>query len=172
MKHLCIDDHDIEAMDNLARKLHQPEKFADNVAVRAEHRWENCGMQIRTTPAWDPAAGCFKMIYRASAECRSDDLRVDATGAPAGGEGFCCYATSTDGINWEKPFVNEYDYPALLWNGKPIGTENNILPSAQDIQLGPIFDPNDRDPERRFKGLAYQGGALAPRVSRGAAVTR
>ena len=31
MKYLFIDDHDIEAMDNLARKLHQPEKFAGNL---------------------------------------------------------------------------------------------------------------------------------------------
>ena len=165
MKHLFIDDHDIEAIHNLARKLHQPVKFAGNVAVRPEHRWENCGIQIRTTPAWDPVSACFKMIYLASAESRSGDFRLDDTGAPAGGESFYCCATSTDGINWEKPFVGEHDYPALLWSGKPIGRENNILPSARGMLLGPVCDPDDPDPERRFKGLAFQDGALAPRVS-------
>ena len=34
MKHLFVDDRDIEEIDNLARKLHQPEKFPGNVAVR------------------------------------------------------------------------------------------------------------------------------------------
>lgn len=45
MKHLFIDDHEIEAIDNLARKL---QKARDNVVVRPEYRWENNSIQIRT----------------------------------------------------------------------------------------------------------------------------
>ena len=36
MKYLFIDDHELETIDNLARKLHQPEKFANNVVIRPE----------------------------------------------------------------------------------------------------------------------------------------
>src|SRR5690349_3650120 len=67
-KYLFIDDHDIELIDNLARRLHQPHKFANNVVIRAEHRWENAGIQIRTTPVWLPDEDVFKMIYLTSAE--------------------------------------------------------------------------------------------------------
>ena len=35
MKELCIDDQVVEAIDNLARKLHQRKKLARNVASRA-----------------------------------------------------------------------------------------------------------------------------------------
>ncbi len=165
MKHLFIDDHDLEKIDNLARKLHQPEKFPGNVVLRPEHRWENCAIQIRTNPAWDPVAQRFTMIYLAAAESLDPEVKLDVTGAPVGGRSFYCYATSTDGINWEKPFLGLYDYEALHWNGERIGTRNNILPSAQGMLLGPIYDPLEKDPGRRFKGLAYRGRQLHPLVS-------
>lgn len=167
MKYLFIDDHDIEAIDNLARKLHQPEKFANNVVVRPENRWENAGIQIRTTPIWLPDEGIFKMIYLTSAEGKDADagVTVDMTGAPQGMESYACYATSTDGINWEKPTLGLHDYPMPTWRGTPIGKENNILPSAQGLLQGPIYDPHDPDPRRRFKGLRYGGGGLRSMAS-------
>ena len=97
MRYLFIDDVDLEEIDNLARKLHQPEKFPGNVVLRPEYRWENACIQTRCNPAWDPDDQCFKMIYMASAESRDPEVKLDTTGAPSGGEGFCCYATSTDG---------------------------------------------------------------------------
>lgn len=165
MKHLFIDDHEVAAIDNLARKLHQPEKFAGNVVLRPEHRWENCAIQIRTKPAWDPDEKLFKMIYLAGAEGMDPQVRLDVTGAPAGGESFYCYATSMDGVNWEKPSLGLHEYEALLWNGKPIGKNNNILPAARGMLLGPVYDPHEEDRGRRFKGLAYRGGELEPLTS-------
>jgi hypothetical protein len=165
LKHLFIDDHDIEAIDNLARKLHRPEKFERNVVLRAEHRWENAGIQIRTIPAWDPEAKRFTMIYLGSADTPDAVGRLDPSGAPLGGESFYCYATSEDGINWNKPFLGLYDYAQPYWNGKPIGGQNNILPSAQGMMHGPIYDPFASDPAHRFKGLSFGGGGLEPLVS-------
>lgn len=165
MKYLFIDDHDIEAIDNLARKLHQPEKFPNNVVLRADHRWENMGIQIRTIPAWDPDVERFHVIYLAAAEGRHAEVKIDPTGAPQGSESHYCYAYSEDGINWEKPFLELYHYDAPYWNGEPIGLTNNILPSATGMMLGPIYDPFAEDSRHRFKGLAYGGGKLEPLVS-------
>jgi len=165
MKYLFIDDHEIETIDNLARKLHQPEKFPGNSVLRPEHRWENCGIQIRTLPAWDPEAERFTLIYFTSAEGQDAQVTFDPSGAPKGGESFYCYATSPDGINWEKPFLNLYDYSSPYWNGVPIGGNNNILPSATGMLLGPIYDPFARDERSRFKGLAYGAGQLDPLIS-------
>ena len=50
MKSLFIDNHAVEEIDNLARKLHPLQKFEKNVVLRAEHRWENCGIMMWTTP--------------------------------------------------------------------------------------------------------------------------
>lgn len=164
MKYLFIDDAEIEAIDNLARKLHQPQKFPGNAVVRPEYRWENSGIQIRTVPAWDPEAERYTLIYLASAE-GLNEVTIDPTGAPAGGESFFCYATSPDGVNWEKPFLELYDYQAPYWNGVPIGLNNNILPSARGMLLGPIYDPFAADERSRFKGLAYGAGQLDPLIS-------
>ena len=160
MKYLFIDDHDIEAIDNLARKLHQPQKYRDNVVIRPEYRWENSTIQVRTTPVWLPDEGVFKMIYLTGAEGVDVEVRVDMTGAPVGMESFACYATSVDGVNWEKPFLGLHDYPALTWRGTAIGKENNILPSAKGMLQGPIYDPHDPNPQRRFKGLRYGDNEL------------
>ena len=165
MKHLFIDDHEVEEIDNLARRLHQPRKLRDNVVIRPEYRWENISIQVRTTPVWLPDEGVFKMIYLTSAEGMDTEVSVDVTGAPAGTERFACYATSVDGVKWDKPFLGLYDYGALTWRGTPFGSENNIIPSARGMLQGPIHDPHDPDPQRRFKGLRYGEGELRSMVS-------
>ena len=68
MKALFIDDHIVEEIDNLARKLHPLQKFDKNVVLRPEHRWENCGIMMWTTPAWIPDEAVFKTLYYASSE--------------------------------------------------------------------------------------------------------
>ena len=168
MKHLFIDDYELEEIDNLARKLHQPQKFRGNAVVRPENRWENMEVQIRTTPAWDPEEGMFKMLYQAGAEGPDPNLTLDVTGAPAGRESFMCLATSADGVNWEKPNLGLVEYHGLLWNDKPIGKENNIVGSSRSLFLAPIYDATDPDPERRYKGMGWWPGhdGLTPVISR------
>ena len=155
MKHLFVDDNGVQEIENLARKLHQPRKFRGNVVVRPEHRWENRAIQIRTTPAWVPDEGVFKMLYYASPEPLPSSE----------GGSFFCYATSTDGVNWEKPVLGLYDYGALTWRGTPVGKENIIVPTG--MMLAPIYDPHDPDPARRYKGMGWKKGqrGLTPAIS-------
>ena len=155
MKHLFIDDHDVEEIDNLARKLHQPQKSKGNAVVRPEYRWENGSIQIRKAPTWVADEGVFKMFYSSGAESLDPDAKLLPMGYPPG-DGFKCYATSTDGINWEKPVLGLYEYKGVNWNGKPMGKENNIVPGG--MTLGPIYDPGDPNPERRYKGIGFKGG--------------
>ena len=161
MKQLFIDDHAVERIDNLARKLHQPRKFHDNTVVRPEHRWENAGLQIRTTPAWVPEEGVFKMLYLASAA----PVENPDYGGPLAGGSFICYATSEDGVNWDKPFLGFHDYEGHSWQGKPLGEDNNIVPTGS--LLAPIYDAGEADPERRYKGMGRREGVhgLVPIVS-------
>jgi len=160
MKHLFIDDQVVEEIDNLARKLHQPRKYHGNAVLRPEHRWENASIQIRTTPGWVPEEGVFKMLYFASAAPSEA-----GTGGPPGDGSFICYATSEDGVNWEKPFLGLHDYEARLWTGEPVGGQNNIVPTGS--MLAPVYDPGDPDPQRRYKGMGWRKGAagLVPMVS-------
>jgi len=58
---------------------------------------------------------------------------------------YLCYATSQDGIHWDKPNLGLIEFQG--------STENNIvLPVGYGA--GVLFDPRDPDPSRRFK-FAY-----------------
>ena len=163
MKYLFVDDENIEVIENLARKLHQPEKFDNNVVIRPDYRWENVGIQVRTTPVWVPDEGVFKLIYNTIAEGTTP--AADVTGAMYGMDRYACYATSTDGVNWQKPFLEMHDYAGGDWHGRPIGKKNNIVPTAAGMVQGPVLDPHDPDPRRRFKGLRHGTDGLRSLVS-------
>ena len=162
MKYLFIDDFHLERLDNLARKLHQPEKFPGYAVVRPEHRWENQTCQLRNTPVWDGEAGCYKMAYCGKGEALDPELVVDRTGAMPK-TALMCYATSNDGIHWDKPEMGMHDYPGLTWDGKRIGTRNNVIYPCPSLFA--VLDPNEEDPGRRFKGMVYRDRALHPVAS-------
>jgi hypothetical protein len=162
VKYLFIDDGDVERIDNLSRRLHQPRKFADNAVVCPENRWENRALQIRTTPAWDPEDGLYKMIYWAGAEAEDTEGPYDPSSGMWGGANYGCYATSEDGVNWEKPSLGLQEYRAA---NRGVAEENNILPSAHRLLLAPVLDAAESDSARRFKGLAHRKGNLQPVVT-------
>jgi len=63
-----------------------------------------------------------------------------------------CYATSKDGVNWEKPNLGLVEF-----NGSKA---NNIVDFPEPLLWSTaaiIHDPEDPDPARRFK-MAYEGG--------------
>jgi hypothetical protein len=155
LKYLFIDDHHIEEIDNLARILHQPRKFG--AVLQPQFRWENIGVNIVASPMWDPSEEVYKLIYGATAESldfSTADLLTNSVSAPSRGDGFYCYATSRNGFNWEKPFLELYDYEGLAYTGKPIGNQNNIIPNGVSC----VRDPNDPDPGRRYKAQHHADG--------------
>ena len=171
VKHLFLDDVEIEEIDNLARKLHQPEKFERNAVLRPEYRWENQMLRVFGAVTWDAEQQLFKLIYLGTASAPVSSagsgaaFKLDASGEKGTMQHFSCYATSEDGVNWEKPFLGLYDYEELNWNGTKIGTENNILPSIDGALRGPLYHAVEPDPKRRFKGLCYRAGGLYTYIS-------
>ena len=152
MKHLFIDDHIIERIDNLVRKLHQPEKVG--AVLRPEYRWENIRARSTCAPMWDASEKIYKMVYQAIGEpvdMTISDLLMDTGSAPKRSQSFYCYAISKNGINWEKPFLKLHEYEGVSWDGKPISRNNNIIPGG----VGAVQDPNDPDPSRRYKGQLH-----------------
>ena len=71
-----------------------------------------------------------------------------------------CYATSKDGINWERPALGLVDYGG--------NKQNNLVEfdigNVRVINLIVIEDPEDPDPARRFK-MAFQTGKYQSRVA-------
>jgi hypothetical protein len=60
-------------------------------------------------------------------------------------------------LDWEKPFLQRYEYEGVSWDGQPIAGQNNIIPGGIDA----VRDPNDPDPNRRYKGQHHSDDTRA-----------
>ena len=101
MQHLFIDDHEIEQIDNLMRKLHHPQKCEHHAVNQPESHWENYMIRMWGAPPLDTTAGLYKMIYLGTAakDITTEGggiMELDATGEPGTSGHFCCYAASDD----------------------------------------------------------------------------
>ncbi len=142
-RQLFVDDFLIEET-SLGRTFHQAEYHPDNPVLKANEPWERKGGAPSAMPfsdgVWyDPADGLFKMWY----------LSPYVAGTS--------YATSRDGIHWEKPALGVYP-----------GT-NIVLKHARDSSTV-WLDRYEVDPDRRYKmftTMHREGGGwcLALRVS-------
>jgi len=128
---LFVDRALVREAIGVAFTLHPARKHPANPVVKVDKPWEGWRLEIYGSVLFDEEAGLFKMWY-----------------LPAPTEYFdgyvTCYATSPDGIQWNKPLVGTLTSK----NGKP---HNGV---ARVAMAGVIQDPTDPDPGRRFKMIA------------------
>ena len=123
-KQVFVDDYLIEESSGLEMGFHPPEKYEGNPVLAAEHPWESEIMQANAV-LFDAEENLYKMWY--------------------GGGYYACYATSVDGINWEKPVLGIVDHEG--------SKENNIV---EGMVHKVIYSPEMRGkepPERLYKSF-------------------
>ncbi|UCD29324.1 MAG: hypothetical protein JSV03_02255 [Planctomycetota bacterium] len=128
-RQLFVDDFLIEET-NLQRTFYTAQYYPRNPILKADRPWENTGRGPTTIVfsdgVWyDPADKIFKMWYMAP--------YLEST----------CYATSRDGINWEKPSLDVVE-----------GT-NIVLKSVHRDSAIVWLDLYEKDPQRRYKMTMY-----------------
>lgn len=124
-RQLFVDDFLIEET-TLVREFHQPVKYAGNPVLAPETALENASNLPLAGPKsggvwWDPQDNQFKMWYE------------------AGWLGATAYATSTDGLRWQRPALDIVP-----------GT-NRILPGLRPDSSTVFLDHAATDPTQRFK---------------------
>ena len=136
-KQLFIDHRFIEASENVRLVVNPPVKRPEAI-LESDKPWDAFRL-IFFSVAED--GGVYKMWYQAY-----DD---DQWG---GGRPRMCYATSKDGLNWEKPSLGLVEYQG--------SKENNIL--LEDKKLAFVFVDPHGEPDQRYK-MIYRGpqGTLA-----------
>jgi len=133
-RQLFFDDVGIAKLEHLTRAMHQPAK--KGAVIRPNVDRGETVLQTRSAPAWDPEAGVFKLWMLTS-------------GIHSG----TTYAESEDGLHWRKPALRQREV-----NGS---RENNIVtldPSREwpaNAMENVVYDPDDPDPSRRYKGFAH-----------------
>jgi len=114
-RQLFVDDFLVADMTGLQRVWHRPEKYSGNPVLTEETVLEKNASGVPGASAkdggvwWDEEAGLFKMWYEAGW------LNTQA------------YATSRDGIRWERPVLG-------------VGRLNEILPGYEPNSSGVVVD--------------------------------
>jgi hypothetical protein len=142
-KELFLDDHLVARLEMVRRRMHQPKKYG--AVIRADRPWEGDSIQVRTGPFWNSEEKQWMLWY-------------------LGG-----YATSRDGVNWQKPMLGLRDYegskqnnlmlPVTRYEFKDPLTGREILRQHGDGTSinHALYDPSDPDPQRRYKGMGHKG---------------
>jgi hypothetical protein len=145
-KQLFVDDQLIESLTDATRVMNPAIKAAHNPIVRPDRPWE--GKEVRLSYViYDDQDQLFKMWYSTTTfVARRDGAKVVVTGGGEGGapESRICFATSKDGLRWDKPALGLVDYHG--------SKANNIVPKEQ-FMPSLILDGHETDPAKRFKGL-------------------
>ena len=137
-RQLFVDDFLIEETD-LERTFHLPKKHGGNPILTPETELElNGEFNAAAVPKsggvwWDPVARRFKMWYE------------------AGWIGTICYATSKDGLQWERPSL---DVKA--------GTNQVLPPDLTPDSWTVVPDWDAQDPERRYTMRMQPPGGTQP----------
>ena len=133
---LFIDDYWIEKTDNIVSTLHQPEKHINNPLIRADVAWEQNPYCFGTV-IYDVEDTIFKFWYQSY-----NDVDI-----PLSERTPVLYATSRDGIKWERPNLGICEFQG--------STNNNII--LQNYGYHDLYSPSvikdneDPDPKKRYK---------------------
>jgi hypothetical protein len=98
-RQLLVDDFLVQE-STLRRRFHLPTSHPDNPVIRPDREWERYVFPYSGGVWHDPADGLLKMWYC----CRPGKTKDGRRGFRWGP---VCLATSTDGVNWDKPDIGD-----------------------------------------------------------------
>jgi hypothetical protein len=131
---ICADRTWIASTRGVAFRQHEGEKSSDNPLVKADRPWEGWRVNIYGSVLHDADEQIFKMWYVGDA---TPDFPNYAT----------CYATSRDGLHWEKPLVGTVTSALGL-------TKHNVVADAC-LLASVMKDDGESDPARRYKMVCW-----------------
>jgi hypothetical protein len=149
-KHLVLDPRVIASADGARLVPGAVEKDAHNPLLHAQRPWENCFNNLYPNVHYDAKQRLFKLWYQVVLADKEAMAKL-APPATSREVGFLeCYATSKDGVTWQRPELGLFDYGG--------STKNNIV--ARDLSnVGVFHDDRDPDPNRSYKMICDRGRA-------------
>src|SRR5881409_645050 len=149
-RQLFIDDAVVAEMHGASRIFHQPRKHPGNPVLSGERPWEGKMVEVGTV-LYDEEERIFKMWYGAlemhyEMPPRPFDQYDNLLRASKYRETFRpCYATSKDGIHWDRPELGFVEFEG--------SKRNNLLAGGG---FGSLFkDAREKNPARRYKLATY-----------------
>lgn len=136
---LLVDDYAVAAKENVARSYHAFEKHPSNPIVKPDKPWEGNNVYVYGTVLPTESGDGFRMWYHALPEVEGEDYYR------------LLYATSKDGLTWDKPGLGIVEYKG--------SKDNNIFVrrGKRDHILSVIHTPWEQDPKRRYLMYNFDG---------------
>jgi len=154
-KYLLLDARTVAHTENARLAVGTVEKDPRNPLFVEDQPWEVRFDNLYGNVLYDKEDGRYKIWYSPfivdrSAKGMTLEKRARRYAPPKDREMGLCYATSRDGLTWEKPALGLARYKG--------STENNIVLRGPH-GTGIFKDLHEPDPKRRFKAL-FQGLAV------------
>ena len=150
-KYLLLDNRIIQKTENVKLEVGKVVKHPNNPLFGEEKDWEIQFNNFYGNVIFDEEENIYKCWYGSfilgpSAKGMTLEQREKALLVPTKKEVALLYATSKDGIHWEKPNLGLVEYKG--------SKENNIL--IKGIPGGGVFkDLKEEDTTKRFKLITY-----------------
>jgi hypothetical protein len=150
-RQIFVDDYLVASIHNVRRVIHPVEKYLGNPILLPVKPWEGQYTLLYGTVIRDDEEGIWKAWYETM-----NHFRYTQNSFPE--STYLCYATSRDGIHWDKPPLGITDYRGT--------TENNIVLEGTHVpeenvdgildSVSVIKDMRDPDRSRRYKLMIWR----------------
>ena len=166
MRYLLLDARIVEEARNAELTQGTIEKHPANPLFGEDRRWEKRFDNVYANVLYDDEEEIYKCWYspfvvdQSSRGMTLQERRALAYRPPRNREMALCYATSRDGLVWEKPELGIVEYDGsrannILWRGG-----ENEPARGGPHGSGILRDPRDPDPARRYKAF-FRSKALS-----------
>lgn len=147
-KHLLLDSRVVAEAVNARLVLGKPEKHPANPVFQADKPWENSLNNLYPNVIWDEVEQVFKMWYKCVLADKDVIAQMDQPSTVHDVGWYLLYATSKDGVKWDKPELGLHRFAG--------SAANNIV--ARDCpNVGVFKDLHESDPARRYKMVSDVG---------------
>lgn len=137
---LFVDDGIVAEKSGLVRRYHAFEKHPANPVLRGERPWEGSAVYVYGTVLPGENGRGYRMWYHGAVGSQYRNL----------------YATSGDGLTWERPALGLIEHEGSKANNLFLQrTREDHMPQV-------IFTPWEQEPGRRYKLINYDYGRTKP----------
>ncbi len=151
---LFADDSGVAASSGVLRTIH-PGRTRNAPVLEAERPWEGSRVYVYGSVHFDPAAKRFSMWYLGHPDVDAAADKPSVPGFRKGKGDVVLYATSHDGLQWDRPELGLHSFQD--------SKANNII---FDLHSPSVYvDARDPDPARRYKMLGSLMGKYYAAIS-------
>ena len=157
--HLFVDDAEVQDHPGFVRRVQQAARAQTEPVLLADRPWEGSAVQMWGSVLYDHEDHLLKMWY----------FTHGPAGAGNEAQKYICYATSTDGVKWDKPELGVFPFQGSTANNIVYPTSETRPEHSALHPWGIIKHDNEKDTTRRYKmGYYQERQAKVPRAGKSA----